>query len=86
MRDIEHFSEFKMAAATILDVWKVPIIFPVDLQGRVITNLKGFSMVASRLLTLYLDTGSRSRSNQSSNVKLGNFNISLLILSVRHED
>ena len=42
MRDIEHFSEFKMAAATILDVGKFPIIFPGDLQSSVIPILVVF--------------------------------------------
>ena len=36
LRDIEHFSESKMAVATILDIWKFPIVDPDDLHGRVI--------------------------------------------------
>ena len=38
-RDIEHLSESKMTAATILDVWKCPIVDPGDIQGHAIPIL-----------------------------------------------
>ena len=41
LRDIEHFSESKMAAATMLDVLKFPIVDPDDLQGRVVPMYRG---------------------------------------------
>ena len=36
LRDIEHFSESKMAATTILDAWTFPTVDPDDIQGRAI--------------------------------------------------
>ena len=42
LRDLEHFSEFKMAAATILEVRTFPIVDPGDIQGRVIPIYRGF--------------------------------------------
>ena len=73
-----------MATATILDVLKFPIIDPGDLQGRVIPIYRGFRGWRVDFWHYILDTVSRSRSNQRSNVKLGNFDVSL-ILFIRHE-
>ena len=75
-----------MAAVTILDVWKFPIIIPGDLQRRVIPIYGGFRGWRVDFWCYISDAGSRSRSNQRSNVKLGKINVSLLILFVRHED
>ena len=59
------------------------LFFPGGLQGRVIPIYRGFRGWRVYFWRYILDAGSRSRSNQRSNVKLGKCNVSLLILFVR---
>ena len=79
LRDIEHFSEFKMAAATIFDVEHFSTVHPDTLDGRVIPLfgvIEGGEFISG---VIFFDTWSVSRSNQRSNVKFGSKIISIFI-------
>ena len=66
MCDIEHFSEFKMAAATILDVWKYPIIFPRDLQGRFIGVFEGGESISGVIFRIRCHVQGQIRGQMSN--------------------
>ena len=53
-----------MAVATILDIWKFPIVDPDYLHGSVIPLFWSVSGWGIYLWSYFLDTGYKSRSNE----------------------
>ena len=69
MGNLEHFSEFKMAAAAIMDVGEFSTFELDDLEGHVIPLFRGLRGWGVHFWSYFLDIEPKSRSYQRSNVK-----------------